>query len=42
MNGAPPSVGSEGVARPPGERNFYLKQNKNSKLLFSISSKGMI
>ena len=34
MNGAPPSVGGGGVARPPREKNFYIIRNQNSKLLF--------
>ena len=34
MIGAPPSVGGGGPARPPRERNFYKKTNRNSKLLF--------
>ena len=29
MNGAPPSVGGGGVARPPRERNFYLLKTKS-------------
>ena len=47
FDGAPPSVGGEGVSRPPRERNFYLLKvfninNRNSKLLFSTLSKGTI
>ena len=34
MIGAPPSVGGEGVARLPREKNFYIIRNQNSKLLF--------
>ena len=34
MIGAPPSVGSVGVARLPREKNFYIIRNQNSKLLF--------
>jgi hypothetical protein len=34
MIGAPPSVGGEGVARLPREKNFYIIHNQNSKLLF--------
>ena len=34
MIGAPPSAGGAGAARPPRERNFYKKTNRNSKLLF--------
>tara|TARA_R100000808_G_scaffold23910_1_gene53785 strand:+ start:511 stop:684 length:174 start_codon:yes stop_codon:yes gene_type:complete len=41
MNGAPPSVGSEGVARPPREKILKSK-NKKQNIFFSILSKGMI
>ena len=34
MIGAPPSVGSVGVARLPREKNFYIIRNQNSKLFF--------
>ena len=29
FDGAPPSVGGGGVARPPSERNFYLPKVLN-------------
>ena len=40
FDGAPPSVGGGGVARPPSERNFYLLKVlnmiiENSKLFIS-------